>query len=149
MALQARQGVKFHNGVPFNAEIVAWNLTTQSDQKMLAYATLGQKVSPKVVDSYTIDVSTETPDPILPLRLRSVMMGEPKAIEADPQGKNMIGTGAYKLDQWIPGQRIVLVSNPDYWGGEPPIKKATFVWRTESSVRTAMLRAGEAISPPG
>jgi peptide/nickel transport system substrate-binding protein len=142
-----RQGVKFHNGVPFNAEIAKWNLETQSDpdQNMLAMQNLGgQQLFVTAVDDYTIDVSTEKPDPILPRRLTLVLMGEPTAIQADPEKRNMVGTGAYMLDEWVPGERIVLVANPDYWGGEPSVKKATFVWRTEPSVRAAMLQAGEA-----
>jgi peptide/nickel transport system substrate-binding protein len=71
------------------------------------------------------------------------MMGEPAAIEADTEKRNMVGTGPYVLDEWVPGEQVVLVANPDYWGGAPPVKKATFVWRTEPSVRAAMLQAGE------
>jgi len=142
-----RQGVKFHNGVPFDAEIAAWSLTTQSDPEnnMLAIQFLGgQQLSVDVVDDYTIDVSTENPDPILPRRLTFIMMGEPTAVEADPNYQNMVGTGAYILDEWVHGEKVVLVANPDYWGGEPSIKKATLVWRSEPSVRAAMLQAGEA-----
>jgi peptide/nickel transport system substrate-binding protein len=142
-----RQGAKFHNGVPFNAENAKWNLETQSnpENNMLAMQNLGgQQLFVDVVDDYTIDVSTENPDPILPRRLAFIMIGEPTAIEADPEKQNMVGTGPYMLDEWVRGERIVLVANPDYWGGAPPVKKATFVWRTEPSVRAAMLQAGEA-----
>lgn len=142
-----REGAKFHNGVPFNAEIAKWNLETQSNPELnyLAMQNLGgQQLFVDVVDDYTIDVSTENPDPILPRRLNFVMMGEPTALEADTEKRNMVGTGPYMLDEWVPGERIVLAANPDYWGGELPVKKATFVWRTEPSVRAAMLQAGEA-----
>jgi len=142
-----RQGVKFHNGVPFDAEIVAWNLVTQSDPELnyLARQALGsQQLFVEVIDDFTIDVRTESPDPILPRRLALLMIGEPTALEADPEKRNMVGTGAYMLDEWAPGERIVLVSNADYWGGNPLIEKVTFVWRAESSVRAAMLQAGEA-----
>lgn len=142
-----RQGATFHNGVPFNAEIAKWNLETQSnpENNMLAMQNLGgQQLFVEIVDDYTIDVSTENPDPILPRRLSFVMIGEPTALEADTEKRNMVGTGPYMLDEWVAGERIVLVANPDYWGGAPSVKKATFVWRTEPSVRAAMLQAGEA-----
>jgi peptide/nickel transport system substrate-binding protein len=141
-----REGVKFHNDVPFDAEIAKWNLETQSDPDLdyLARQALGsQQLFVEVVDDYTINVSTEAPDPILPRRLAFVMIGEPTAIEADPEKRDMVGTGAYILDEWVPGESITLVANSDYWGGEPSIKKATFVWRSEPSVRSAMLQAGE------
>ena len=56
----------------------------------------------------------------------------------------MDGTGPYMLDQFVRGEKIILKANPDYWGGPPEIQKVTFVFRSESSVRTAMIRAGEA-----
>jgi peptide/nickel transport system substrate-binding protein len=141
-----REDATFHNGVPFDAEIAKWNLETQSnpENSMLAMQNLGgQQLFVEVVDDYTIDVRTENPDPILPRRLSFVMMGEPAALEADTEKRTMVGTGPYVLDEWAPGERVVLVANPDYWGGEPEVKKATFVWRTEPSVRAAMLQAGE------
>jgi len=141
-----RQGVKFTNGVPMNAELVAWNLNFLTDpaNKKLAIGTFGQQLKATVVDDYTIDVRTETPDPILPRRLAVTNIGEPTAIDADPNKQNMVGTGPYILKEWTHGERVVLLANPDYWGGEPPIKQVTFVWRAETAVRAAMLQAGEA-----
>jgi len=141
-----RKGVKFTNGVPFDASIAKWNLETLSDpaNNYTILQFLDQKLSVTAVDDYTIDVRTDKPDPILPRRLIYALMGEPSALKADPDAQAPIGTGSHMLKEWVHGERIVLVANPDYWGGESQIKQATFIWRAETSVRAAMLQAGEA-----
>jgi peptide/nickel transport system substrate-binding protein len=35
--------------------------------------------------------------------------------------RHPIGTGPYKFKEWVTGQKIVLVANPDYWEGRPYI----------------------------
>jgi len=109
------------------------------------YANFAQQYDAKAVDEYTLEVkATQDPDPIMPRRLYWAHMGSPAAIEADPEFQNLVGTGAYLFDEWVKGEKIVLVANPNYWGGEPEIKKVTFVFRSESSVRAAMVQADEA-----
>jgi peptide/nickel transport system substrate-binding protein len=141
-----RQGVTFSNGEPFNAEVAKWNLETLSDPELNkhVYGSIGHPLMVTVVDDYTIDVKSEEPDPITPRRMYWIHMGSPKAIQADPDLQGLMGTGAYMLEQWNKGESVVLVANPNYWGGEPQIKKVTFVFRTESAVRAAMVQADEA-----
>ena len=142
-----REGVTFSTGDPFNAEVAAWNLNTLSNPELNkhVYPNFGQQYEAKAVDEYTLEVkATERPDPIMPRRLYWAHIGLPSAIEADPDLQNMVGTGAFMLDEWVKGEKIVLVANPNYWGGEPEIKKVTFVFRPDSSVRAAMVAADEA-----
>jgi peptide/nickel transport system substrate-binding protein len=141
-----RQGVTFGTGEPFNAEVAAWNISTLSDPKLNkhVYGALGHPFKAVAVSDYVLDVSSDPPDPITPRRLYWLNMGLPKAIEADPEFQKMVGTGPYIMDEWVKGEKIVLKANPNYWGGEPAIKKVTFVFRSESSVRAAMVAADEA-----
>jgi peptide/nickel transport system substrate-binding protein len=44
-----------------------------------------------------------------------------KEITTSPLGRHPIGTGPYKFKEWVTGQKIVLVSNPDYFEGRPYI----------------------------
>jgi len=142
-----REGVTFGDGTPFNAEVAAWNLNTLSDPELNkhVFPNLAQQYDAQAVDEYTLEVTaTEDPDPIMPRRLYWVLITTPAAVEADPELQSMVGTGPYMLDTWNKGESFVLVANPNYWGGEPEIKKVTFVFRSESSVRAAMVQAGEA-----
>ncbi len=142
-----REGVTFGDGTPFNAEAAAWNVNALSNPELNkhVYPNFAQQYEATAVDEYTLEVkATQDPDPIMPRRLYWAHMGSPAAIEADPEFQNLVGTGPYLFDEWVKGERIVLVANPNYWGGEPEIKKVTFVFRAESSVRAAMIQADEA-----
>ncbi|MDN5789074.1 ABC transporter substrate-binding protein, partial [Pseudorhodobacter sp.] len=54
-----------------------------------------------------------------------------------------MGTGPYKLDQWIKEEKLVLTANDDYWAGAPKIKTVTFRPITNPATRTAALLTGE------
>jgi peptide/nickel transport system substrate-binding protein len=59
-----------------------------------------------------------------------------------------IGTGPYRFVKWDAGTQIVLERFDGYWGKQPPVKKAVYIWRTESSVQAAMVLIGEADLAP-
>ena len=72
----------------------------------------------------------------------------------DQLTREPVGTGPYKFTSWRPGQDVVLTRFDGYWGEKPEVEKATYIWRTESAVRAAMVATGEAdiapsISAPG
>jgi peptide/nickel transport system substrate-binding protein len=47
-------------------------------------------------------------------------------VEQFNSGAALIGTGPYKLREWVKGNRIVLDRNPDYWGPKPEWDTVTF-----------------------
>jgi peptide/nickel transport system substrate-binding protein len=146
-----RQGVKFHDGTPFNAAAVKYSLERTLDKSIDCEIRVkyfgGMTITATPISDYEIEFKTNTPQPILP-----TLMGTVVAMStATPMGKitrEPIGTGPYKLAQWVPGERIVLERANDYWGDKPKVTKATYIWRSESAVRAAMVASGEAdISP--
>jgi len=151
-----REGVKFHNGVDFNAETAAagLNYVLDAGNAFPMRTFLGPDVTFSADGEYALLAKTETPDPILPTRLYFVTIPEPGQIESDPQAYETtpIGTGPYKFVSWDRGQSIVLEANDDWWGkndtadahGEQQITKATYVFRPETAVRAAMVGQGEA-----
>ena len=58
-------------------------------------------------------------------------------------GKAAIGTGPYKFVEWVPGDRIILVANPDYFGGKPKFDKLTFKPIKAGPARISALLAGD------
>lgn len=68
------------------------------------------------------------------------------AAKGDSQvlSQDVVGTGPYKVVEFIPGDRIVLEANPDYWGIPPKNNKITFRWSVSSSVREADLQFASA-----
>ncbi len=153
-----REGVTFHDGTPFDAEAAATSLNFVLDPEnafpMRTF--LGPDVTASAVDEFTLNVETESPDPILPTRLYFVTIPSPEQVD-DPDGyeTNPIGTGPYAFESWNRGQNIVLTANEDWWGaesdeamGEQDIAQATYVFRPETEVRAGMLSSNEADLAP-
>jgi peptide/nickel transport system substrate-binding protein len=59
-----------------------------------------------------------------------------------------VGTGPYTFAEWTVGERLVLKRFDGYWGEQPPVEQANYIWRTESAVRAAMVQTGEADIAP-
>ena len=146
----------FHDGTPFNAETAAagLNYVLSEENGFPVRNFLGSQTNATAVSEYVLNVETVDPDPILDLRLYFVAIPSYAAIEADPDSfeSNPVGTGPYVLDEWNRGTSITLSANPDWWGnaagdeakGAQNISSATFLFRPEPTVRSAMVASGEA-----
>ncbi len=122
-----RRGVRWHDGNPFTAADVLFTYRLTIDPRTpTAYAGDFLRVkSVTVIDPYTVRVTYGEPfapaltswgASILP---RHLLEGED--ITRTPFSRNPIGTGPYMFKEWKTGQKIVLVSNPDYFEGRPYI----------------------------
>jgi len=155
-----RQGVKFHNGNPFNADDVVFSLdrARQPTSDMKGLLTSIESVSK--VDDYTVHIKTKGPNPLLPNYLTNLHMMDKEWCEAnntvtvqDYKAKkdnfavrNANGTGAYKLVSREQDVRTVLKRNEAYWGnGEVPlgISDITYVVIKSDATRVAALLSGE------
>jgi peptide/nickel transport system substrate-binding protein len=124
-----RHNVKSHDGTPFTADQV---LTTFDQSKTIegvgasAGAYLRGKTYTKV-DDYTIRIATTQPSPLLPNEM-TVLYIYPRAapVEKFNSGEAAIGTGPYKLREWVEGGQIVLERNPGYWGKAPDWDRVIF-----------------------
>lgn len=145
--LKLREGVTFQDGTPFNAEAAAFTIERAVNSKLgcnvEGYVFGDADLAVKAVDATTLTVTTPEPDPILPLRL-SFLEVVPTSTSATEKVREPIGTGPYKIEQWDAGQKITLSSWDGYWGDKPAYAKAEYQWRSESSVRAAMITSGEA-----
>jgi peptide/nickel transport system substrate-binding protein len=146
-----RKGIKFHDGTEFNAEVVAFNVKRFYDKRMMSRnrdKLFGNvKVEARALDSQTVEIKTEKVEPLLPTLMAVLTICSPNT----PVGqaiRNPVGTGPYKFVKWDSGVQIVTERFDGYWGKQPQVKKAAYVWRNESSVRAAMVAIGEADLAP-
>lgn len=144
-----REGVVFSDGTPFNADAVVWSIARGQRQDEFVCAVTNKaftnviKLTATAVSEYTVDIIADRPAPILDLGLAFYPMMSPSS-ERDALTRDPVGTGPYLLKEWTSGVSIVLERNPDYWGEQPEISQATYVFRNEPAVRAAMVATGEA-----
>ncbi|WP_202033700.1 ABC transporter substrate-binding protein [Agrobacterium larrymoorei] len=147
--LKIREGVKFQDGEALNAEAVKYSIERMTGGKVTCsnIAKFGSaKLTVSVVDDHTVEIKSDTPQPILPTLLSVVMVVSPKT-PADKAVNDPVGTGPFKLNTFNQ-QTVVLDAFDGYWGDKPAFTKATYVWRPESSIRAAMVETGEADLTP-
>jgi peptide/nickel transport system substrate-binding protein len=142
-----REGVTFSDGSPFDAEAAAHSLerAVNSDLgcNVEGYVFGDVDLGVEVVDETTLTVSTPEPDPILPLRISFVEI-VPTSTSDTEKVREPIGTGPFKIDSWEAGQKLTLAANADYWGDAPAYDEAAYEWRSEGTVRAAMVVNDEA-----
>lgn len=145
-----RQGVKFHNGEPFNAEAVKFTFErllgaegAKGPQKS-NYDSIGEV---KVVDEYTVDFILKQPDPVLLTKLAGygAMIVPPKYIQENGEenfNTHPVGTGPFKFESYQPKVNVTLARNDDYWGGKPKLDKVVYRFISEPGTQVAELQAG-------
>jgi len=145
-----RQGVKFHNGEPFNAASVKATMDYIKDPASKSHYlprwALVKEV--RVVNEYTVRFITEKPWPglidrmaatdFLPMPPKLLKEQGIQALAAKP-----IGTGPFRFVQWVRDEKLVLEKHADYWQGAADLNRVTFRFVPEFSARLAALLAGE------
>jgi peptide/nickel transport system substrate-binding protein len=146
-----REGVKFHDGADFDADAVIYaidrTLDTRIDCEVRIKVFSEIEMTPKAVDSHTLDIATDKPAPILPTMMVPLTIMSPNTPMGE-MSRHPIGTGPYTFVNWDPGVEINLKRFDDWWGDQPEVENARYVWRTESAVRAAMVEVGEADLAP-
>ncbi len=143
-----REGVSFTNGEPFNADAVKYSIErifredNENSSGRSVFVDAIQSVD--VVDEHTVNIVTTRPFPNLMDILIDAYMLPPGAADTPEFSAKGIGTGAYMVESWTPGEAMVLVRNPDYWGEQPTIERVSFRPVPEAAVRSTELRSGGA-----
>lgn len=143
-----RQGVRFHNGEPFNAQAVKFSFERMLDPKTRwpGAGALRLIKAVTVVDDHTVRFTTERPWPLMPRFLGYYGMIVPPGHLAQHGEEGLVrqpvGTGPYRFVRWVKDDRVELEANPDFWGGKPRIGRVTFRAIPSESSRLAELLAG-------
>ena len=119
--LHLRQNVKFSNGNPFTASDVLFSMKMYRDLGGLAAPNV-QTVdidNTTIVDDNTIDLKLLAPTIIFWSSLQGMYVYDEESYSDDGASTNPIGTGPYKLKEYMPGSSITLIRNDDYWGEAP------------------------------
>jgi peptide/nickel transport system substrate-binding protein len=169
-----RPGVKFHDGSDFNADAVVWNVEKVLKQDALHFdpsqvgvtaSRMPNLRSARKIDDMTVELTTASPDALLPINLTNLFMASPAhwkklydtvpANVTDPKerakqawdafSRNASGTGPWKMDRFVPRERLELVKNAGYWDGKrvPKVDRLVLLPMPEPNARTAALLSGQ------
>ena len=165
-------GVAFHDGSPFNADAVVWNVEKvlkpdapqyDSSQVGLTASRMPTLVSARKIDDMTVELTTKEPDSFLPINLTNLFMASPSkwqklfdaAEGADAKAKSQAawaafakdasGTGPWKMSSFTPHERLELLKNENYWNKAriPHVDKMVLLPMPEANARTAALLSGQ------
>jgi peptide/nickel transport system substrate-binding protein len=139
-----RKGVKFHNGDELQASDVLFSIERCKNQLM---SNLVRYVAEaRALDNYTVEIKTPKPYAVLHMDLSEFhILNEKYVKQVGDEQLNLkpMGTGPYKLVEWVKEDHMMLAAFEDYYLGSPKIKKVTFRPITNPATRTAALLTGE------
>jgi ABC-type transport system substrate-binding protein len=167
-----RPGVTFHDGSPFNADAVVWNVekvlkqdAPQFDPSQVGVTAsrMPTLASATKIDDMTVELITKEPDSFLPINLTNLFMASPaqwkKLFEAaegaDAKAKSQAawaafareasGTGPWKMSKFTPRERLELIKNEGYWDKArvPKTDRMVLLPMPEANARTAALLSGQ------
>lgn len=149
-----RKGVHWQNRPPVNgrelvADDVVYSLIRHNNAPLGAYPTPPNEVT--ATDKYTVVVKLKNPDPTALWTINNQYYIFPPEIKDYSTYKNVIGTGAYLLTDFVSGNSARLERNPDYWQNDallpenklPYTDGITQLCITDQAVQLAGLRTNK------
>ncbi|HEY3241954.1 MAG TPA: ABC transporter substrate-binding protein [Phycisphaerae bacterium] len=136
-----RHGVKFHDGTPFTADDVLFAFETLANPKVecghWAEALAEMAGQPIKIDQHTVRFQWKKPYfkafeiiatvPIFPAAALRFAPGQEDSFNNSTFHREPIGTGPYKLVEWVQNDKLVLRRNDDYWGPKPQVKEIRYL----------------------
>jgi peptide/nickel transport system substrate-binding protein len=155
--LKLRPNVKFHDGTPFDADDVVFNVERALSPLSQQKPTLPNVTSARKVDALTVDLVTSQATPILPAALTNLRImskawcvknrvEKPQNFNAKEETfatRNANGTGPFVLKSWEADVKTVLVTNPSYWGPRGNVTEAHYLVVGSAATRVSGLISGE------
>ncbi|HEX5302847.1 MAG TPA: ABC transporter substrate-binding protein [Streptosporangiaceae bacterium] len=145
--IKLRQGIEFSNGKTLTADDVLYSfqrIGTKANGLTGYAATATMDIANmKKLDKYTVRLPLKTPDSTVPQTLASYTFGMvPSGYQAYPHAQ--VGTGAYKLKSFTPGQQSVHERNPNYWrSGQPYFDTVTITDFSDATAQVNGLLGGQ------
>jgi peptide/nickel transport system substrate-binding protein len=141
-----KRGVRFHNGRELRAADVkfVFDRAMNPETKHPAAGNYAAIADIIVKDDYTVTfaLKTTTANFLLNISRQGSVIYPREAV--DSLKSEPVGTGPYKLAEWVRGDRIVLVKHPDYHvKGLPKLDRVTFRFIPDPNAALAALKAGD------
>lgn len=149
-SFKLRDGVKFHDGEPFNAEAVKFNIErlTVKETGSPVRSLFAPVKAVTVVDPLTVKLQLASPIPSLLELLADEygLMSSPKAVmeKGKDYAVSPVGTGPYVFQEWVPNDFARITRNPDYYGKPGVPEEIVFRPVPENAARVIEVESGNA-----
>jgi peptide/nickel transport system substrate-binding protein len=143
-----RRGVKFHDGIPFNAQAVLYSFQSRLEKKQTAYQRLSFLfsfiINIRSGDPYSVEITLDRPYApfLIALADSAAFIQSPKAARSNPFIP--VGTGPFRFSSWSKGKSLILTRNPAYWAGTGGVEKIIFKVMPDSLGRLLQIKNGSA-----
>ena len=151
-----KQGVKFHNGEELTSDDVLWTWVERpKTMDAMGAATLVKMIKDvEIINDYEFRVKLKTPStdfiPTANLSYGAILNRE--ACVADPANGFTIGTGGWKLTEYVPNDHVNFEKFADAWCWtvkETPTKTLTLRQRGEATAAAVAVQTGECAATMG
>ncbi|SFQ69417.1 peptide/nickel transport system substrate-binding protein [Roseivivax halotolerans] len=163
-----KDNIKFHNGREITASDVKYSLERVTNPETRSpgagffgmidgfdiwNAGEGEGLSGiKVIDDKIVEITLSRPDAtfghVMALNFASIVPQEAVEASGEDFGREPVGSGAFKLTEWSPGQRVVFERFEEYHRENlPKLDQVTFEIGLEPTVALLRLQQGQADVP--
>ena len=141
----------WHDGMPVTATDVAYTYGEVLAHGYHGLSWLQDIARIDVLDDHTVDCVLKAPNAAFLAQLGAFVFSHilPKHLYAgtdwatNPHNLRPVGSGPFKFAEWVPGERIELVANENYWGEGPYLERLTYRIIPDHADALALLERGE------
>lgn len=136
-----RSDVLFQSGNPMDAAAVKASLERICSMQSRAEKELN--IASIEANNNTLTITTREPNPILPNCLCDPYAGIVDVKSLDADGSATVGTGPFKLTEYVENERLELDAFDGYWAGKPASRHVTIRSISDLDASTLALQKGE------
>lgn len=137
-----KNGVRFHNGAELTGKDVkyTYEYIMDKDNKSPHFGTFDKIDSIEIIDDYTLKITLK--EPFISFMLSLSMGIVPENFDQDKLAESPVGAGPFILEEFKPGEKILLKANDNYFEGRPKLDYAIFKVTENSTTRMLELKKG-------
>ena len=142
---------RWHDGAPVTAHDVAYTYSEVLKHGYHGLSWLQDIDTVEVIDDHTVECRLKAPNAAFLAQLGAFVFSHilPKHLydgtdwATNPHNLDPVGSGPFRFEEWVPGERIELVANPDYFREGPYLERITYRIIPDTDEAFRLLEAGE------
>lgn len=132
LTFSIRDDAYFSDGQKLTSEDVAFTINTAT-KSIDNTADFSSIEGAEAIDANQCAINFKQPDNTILYTLSVLGIVPAHAYKDGEYGQNPIGSGRYKLDEWVKGEKATLVANDKYYGDKPNINKIIVAFAEEQT----------------